>query len=350
MEILDKNKMKGLQMKTRNFEKMLLCIIVSVVFLPGTNVFAMYEPQLMRFTSRDPKRGSSEEPLTLHRYLYTGNDPINWTDPTGKSALNIMNGLTEATTVYSVGLTIATIGASDLNFGLLAIGGYLQQATGLAFVLGSVCFTGDTEVLTACGEMPIEQIQPGWYVWAADPNTGKSGLFKVSKCFKRETDKLVIIDAGGEKIECTPEHPFYVYDSGWCWAKDLEVGTKLVDVNNNPVEVNKIEFINNPAIVYNIEIDGSHTYYVSNTKVLVHNICGVPHSAEIRALNDMLKADLRGGKGLSLDNAKAYLELADEMGLVTFDHTTGAAADAWIKGAHVTIKGIGEVGRHIPVW
>jgi RHS repeat-associated protein len=43
----------------------------------------MYDPPLMRFIYRDPVFGKFEEPLTLHKYLYCGNDPINRIDPWG---------------------------------------------------------------------------------------------------------------------------------------------------------------------------------------------------------------------------------------------------------------------------
>jgi RHS repeat-associated protein len=42
-----------------------------------------YDPHLSRFTSRDPILGKFEEPLTLHKYLYCGNDPLNRLDPFG---------------------------------------------------------------------------------------------------------------------------------------------------------------------------------------------------------------------------------------------------------------------------
>jgi len=42
-----------------------------------------YEPHIGRFTSRDPIFGRFEEPLTLHKYLYCGNEPINRIDPWG---------------------------------------------------------------------------------------------------------------------------------------------------------------------------------------------------------------------------------------------------------------------------
>jgi RHS repeat-associated protein len=44
----------------------------------------MYDPYLGRFTSLDPIRGRFVEPLTLHKYLYCNNDPINNTDPSGE--------------------------------------------------------------------------------------------------------------------------------------------------------------------------------------------------------------------------------------------------------------------------
>ena len=47
----------------------------------------MYDPNLAVFLTHDPVRGEFSEPLTLHRYLYTLNDPINNFDPTGEFTL-----------------------------------------------------------------------------------------------------------------------------------------------------------------------------------------------------------------------------------------------------------------------
>ena len=43
----------------------------------------MYDPHINRFTGRDPVFGEFEQPLTLHKYLYCLNDPINGMDPWG---------------------------------------------------------------------------------------------------------------------------------------------------------------------------------------------------------------------------------------------------------------------------
>jgi RHS repeat-associated protein len=54
---------------------------------PGTGLYFMraryYEPTSGRFLSRDPFPGFAEEPITLHHYIYSGNDPVNFVDPSG---------------------------------------------------------------------------------------------------------------------------------------------------------------------------------------------------------------------------------------------------------------------------
>jgi len=43
-----------------------------------------YNPHIYRFTSRDPADVMlSQKPLTFHKYLYCGNNPLNMVDPTG---------------------------------------------------------------------------------------------------------------------------------------------------------------------------------------------------------------------------------------------------------------------------
>jgi RHS repeat-associated protein len=50
----------------------------------------MYDPQLMRLTSRDPLFGKFEQPMSLHKYLYCGNNPINFIDPQGLWTRHVM--------------------------------------------------------------------------------------------------------------------------------------------------------------------------------------------------------------------------------------------------------------------
>ena len=49
-----------------------------------------YDPHIARFTSRDPVAGEFTEPLTLHKYLYCINDPVNCTDAGGLWTIHVM--------------------------------------------------------------------------------------------------------------------------------------------------------------------------------------------------------------------------------------------------------------------
>jgi RHS repeat-associated protein len=48
-----------------------------------------YNPATGRFMSRDPLDGHAGIPKSLHKYLYAGGDPINFTDPTGRDLVEL---------------------------------------------------------------------------------------------------------------------------------------------------------------------------------------------------------------------------------------------------------------------
>ena len=79
----------------------------------------------------------------------------------------------------------------------------------------------------------------------------------------------------GEEIVCTTEHPFYSPVKGWTAACKLRAGDILVTVNGEYVVVEKVqhEILESPVKVYNFEVEGFHTYYVSGIAILVHNLC-----------------------------------------------------------------------------
>jgi len=46
-----------------------------------------YQPTTGRFTAYDPLEGDPYAPITLHKYLYAGDDPINKIDPSGEFSI-----------------------------------------------------------------------------------------------------------------------------------------------------------------------------------------------------------------------------------------------------------------------
>ena len=78
-----------------------------------------------------------------------------------------------------------------------------------------------------------------------------------------------------EDFTCTPEHPFYSPIKGWTNAIDLRAGDILVTLNGKYVVVERVqhELLESPQATYNFEVEGFHTYYVSEGEILVHNRC-----------------------------------------------------------------------------
>lgn len=86
---------------------------------------------------------------------------------------------------------------------------------------------------------------------------------------------VYVTTENGTVINTTENHPFYVEGKGWCAAAELEDGDALQtqDGETEIVEDVQIEQLDEPVKVYNLEIEDSHTYYVSVDGVLVHNGC-----------------------------------------------------------------------------
>src|SRR5690606_34508747 len=72
-------------------------------------------------------------------------------------------------------------------------------------------------------------------------------------------------------IETTTEHPFWVPERGWVHAQDLEVGDELVDSTGSSWQVDIVDPTGRFDTVYNFEVEGLHTYFAGDARVLVHN-------------------------------------------------------------------------------
>ena len=52
-----------------------------------------YNPELKRFMTRDNQQGEATDPVSLNRYVYCGNDPVNYVDPMGTYRVTVsING------------------------------------------------------------------------------------------------------------------------------------------------------------------------------------------------------------------------------------------------------------------
>ena len=161
---------------------------------------------------------------------------------------------------------------------LQTVGAFSSGSQAMAAAGGRWCFTGETLVATREGLKPIEEIREGDYVLSEDVETGEQSYQQVLQTYINESDTLIHVVTGEDEIETTPMHPFYVIGRGFVPAGELAVGDKLKDSEGRETEVIDIwtEVLDEPVLVYNLEVEESHTYYVGAGMVLVHNDCTLP--------------------------------------------------------------------------
>ena len=125
-------------------------------------------------------------------------------------------------------------------------------------------------------QKPIESIAVGTLVLAYDETTGEKAYKPVVQLFRNETKQWYHIFVNGEEIVCTGGHPFYVANlDKFIPAKELKISDKLLLSNGKTVIIESIEIktLATPETTYNFEVADFHTYYVTDSNILVHNMC-----------------------------------------------------------------------------
>jgi Pretoxin HINT domain len=126
--------------------------------------------------------------------------------------------------------------------------------------------------------VPIEQVEIGDEVWAADPETGQAGARPVTALIEGEGVKdLVTVSTGSGSVVATAGHPFWsVADAAWVDAGDLSVGDAVLQADGATSVVTEVVEVSRPAVVHNLTVADLHTYFVvvGDAPTLVHNCSG----------------------------------------------------------------------------
>ncbi|WXR62839.1 polymorphic toxin-type HINT domain-containing protein [Peptostreptococcaceae bacterium AGR-M142] len=137
------------------------------------------------------------------------------------------------------------------------------------------CFTQGTKVLTDDGLKNIEDIKVNDLVFAKDVENNKKDYKIVKELYQNKVDTILKLNIDGQIINTTLNHPFYKKDIGFVEASKLEVNDVLLNSNDEEVKVLAKEEISfdEGIVVYNLNVEDYHTYYVGSNNVLVHNKC-----------------------------------------------------------------------------
>lgn len=146
----------------------------------------------------------------------------------------------------------------------------LVRSASLVAVQPFTCFPGETLVSTETGRRPIKDIQVGDYVLSEDAESGELSYQPVLTTTTRESDAIVEIYLHGETIRATRGHPMWVNGRQWQMAKQLRRGD-LLHGAKGPASVIALRGSSRKTTVFNLVVANTHTYFVGNSRVLVHD-------------------------------------------------------------------------------
>ena len=135
------------------------------------------------------------------------------------------------------------------------------------------CFVAGTKVLTENGYVSIENIKVGDMVYSYNFNNNELELKKVINLINSEAKETYKMDIGDQTIEMSKRHELYIIDKGWTRAYDVKVGDKMISSDDKVVTIKKIDLVtyDTPIKTYNLTVEGNNNYFVTYSKVLVHN-------------------------------------------------------------------------------
>ena len=130
-------------------------------------------------------------------------------------------------------------------------------------------------VFTNQGYKNIEDVELSENILSFNFNKNKNEFTKVLKLSSHETtEDIYTLYINGDIIKVTGTHKFYINRNNslkWIKASELTLNDKVKLDNGNYLSIEKIEKENKTVIVYNMEVEKNHNYYVGNNKILVHN-------------------------------------------------------------------------------
>ena len=175
------------------------------------------------------------------------------------------------------------------------------------------CFSEETLIRTPNGYVKIENIKKGEFIYSYNLLTEEIELKPVSEVLKtyNQGNTLKLKFTENIEIETTFNHEFMTSDGEWITAEELELETKVCTITGERISLEAKEIVRNvnPKIMYDLEIEGNHNYFVSERDLLVHNAsCTGGLDPEILEIGKNVKKEREAAKqaGEAVDKNKVY--------------------------------------------
>jgi hypothetical protein len=131
------------------------------------------------------------------------------------------------------------------------------------------CFVAGTPVWTVRGLVAIDHLALGDRVLSMNTETGELAYRAIVERTVRPQTEITNFTVSGETIGATPVHPIWVSGKGWVRVKELKSGDPLRGAGSLPrlSESSAGE----AAMAYNLVVADFHTFFVGQSKILVHD-------------------------------------------------------------------------------
>ena len=131
------------------------------------------------------------------------------------------------------------------------------------------CLAAGTPVRTETGPIAVESVAVGDRIFCCDPETGCLALKPVLAVTVRPEGRLLRIRAGGEEIQSSGGHVFWVAGKAWVKARDLRQGMQLHTIRGTvPVESTETGALEKSFSLVAADFD---TFFVGKAMVLTHD-------------------------------------------------------------------------------